>query len=258
MLPVQRKQAIMDYLSEHLGATIAELSTLLNVSEMTVRRDLKLLEKESLVRRTHGGAVTKGQLAQVAEPRFEDKKGFHQELKDKIARYAVEHLVVDNSVVILEGGTTVTGMAGFLQQRKQLTVVTNGLNTLGVLKHNLPNMNVLCCGGMLRDVSHTFVGPLAEQFFGQIHAHIAFFSASGLHADQGFTDPNMLEVQVKKAMGDAAKTKVMLVDSTKFGTWSMLTSFAFREIDVVVTDGGAPSETLELLRGFGIEVHVVD
>jgi DeoR/GlpR family transcriptional regulator of sugar metabolism len=111
---------------------------------------------------------------------------------------------------------------------------------------------------MLRDRSYTFVGSLAEQFFQGIHAHCAFFSASGLTIEQGFSDPNMLEGQVKKAMGRAAKTKVMLVDSSKFGNLALLTTFAIREIDVVITDPDAPADLVRLLREAGVDVRIAE
>ncbi|MBC8078969.1 MAG: DeoR/GlpR transcriptional regulator, partial [Gorillibacterium sp.] len=232
MLLEQRKKCILKYIMQNGGGSITQLSELLKVSEMTVRRDLKILDDEGLIQRTHGGALQANNSSH--EPRYDEKKGFHHEVKETIARYAVEHFVKQDSVIIMEGGTTVTCMANYLNQCQRLTVVTNGLNTLGMLKSQIPHTSVLCCGGMLRDISHTFVGPLAEQFFEGIHAHYVFFSTSGLAMDHGFTDPNMLEVQVKKAMCRAAKTKVMLVDSTKFGKWSLQTTFAIREIDILI------------------------
>ncbi|GAA3400470.1 DeoR/GlpR family DNA-binding transcription regulator [Paenibacillus hodogayensis] len=255
MLPVQRKQTIMDHLGQHGAVSIAGLSELLNVSEMTVRRDLKLLEEEGRIRRTHGGAVYH---TAAAEPPFEEKKDRHLDVKHRLARYAAEHFVKPDSVILMEGGTTVTCMAGFLHHVGGLTVVTNGLNTLDALKGHAPATSVVCCGGMLRDRSYTFVGPLAEQFFQGIHAHCAFFSASGLTIGQGFADPNMLEVQVKKAMGRAAQTRIMLIDSSKFGNLALLTTFAVHEIDVVVTDRAAPADLLGQLREAGVDVRLAD
>lgn len=256
MLPLQRKQAILDYLSRYGGGAIAELSEMLNVSEMTVRRDLKLLESEGVVRRTHGGAV----LLKAAndEPRFEEKIRFHGDLKNTLASYAAKHFVSDGSILILEGGTTATSMVDHLAAYKNLTVITNGLNTLEALKRLVPESAVLCCGGMLRDTSHTFVGPVAEQFFGSIHAHVVFLSASGFTPDQGFTDPNMLEGQVKRAMCRNARLKVMLLDSTKFDTVSLITTFRANDIDIFVTDGNAPAPVVERLRSEGIDVRIAD
>ncbi|MBU5441361.1 DeoR/GlpR family DNA-binding transcription regulator [Paenibacillus sp. MSJ-34] len=113
------------------------MSELLNVSEMTVRRDLKELEKEDIVWRTHGGAV----FVQTPnpEPPFDEKRGAHLDLKERIAEYAANRFVRDDSVIFLEGGTTVTGMAGFLGQYRDLLIVTNGLYTASALKKIVSN-----------------------------------------------------------------------------------------------------------------------
>lgn len=256
MLPIQRKQAILDLITKNEINSIGKLSDQLNVSEMTIRRDLSKLEEEGLVQRTHGGAIMVSNIGQ--EPRYQEKKGVRHDIKEQLARYVVTHFVQNDQVIILEGGTTISCMANYLHKIDNLTVVTNGFNTLGKLNQYLPQKSILCCGGFMRDVSLTFVGHLAERFFQQINAQSAFFSASGLTLDQGFTDPNMMEVQVKQAMCRAAQKKYMLIDSSKFGKISLLTTFSFNEIDVVITDLGAPSEMVDLLREKGLEVHIAE
>jgi len=255
MLAVERKQTILDTLGKHTYCTIAQLSDLLQVSEMTIRRDLKALEEEGCVIRTHGGASRARGVGN--ELRYEEKKQRHFGVKNAIARYAAENVVQDNGVIILEGGTTVGFMADFLQEHRNLTIITNGLDTLAALKASVPKHTVLSCGGMLRDTSHTFVGPIAEQFFAPIHADYLFVSASGVTAEQGFTDPNMLEAQIKLAMAKSAKKKVMLLNSEKFGQIAMLRTFGLQDIDVLITDDRAPEELLELIRSSGADVHVV-
>lgn len=116
----------------------------------------------------------------------------------------------------------------------------------------------MCCGGMLRNISHTFVGPISEQFFGELHAETVFLSASGITLEQGFTDPNMLQGQMKQAMAKAARKKIMLLDSNKFGNVSLRTTFQLTDIDVLVTDAGAPKDMISSLQDSGIEVHIAD
>jgi DeoR/GlpR family transcriptional regulator of sugar metabolism len=255
MLPAQRKQAMLNYLSKHGGGSISELSSLLNVSEMTVRRDLKFLEEERFVERTYGGAVYLQ--PPNHEPKFDEKKEYHRGLKELIAGYAAKHFVKNNSVILLEGGTTVTCLTNYLSGYAQLTMITNGLNTAAALRGMVPSSTVLCSGGMLRDVSMTFVGPLAENFFRQFHAQTVFLSATGVTIGEGFTDPNLLDSHVKRAMCAAAQRKVMVVDSTKFGYCSLLTTFQPQDIDVLVTDDGAPADIIEELKSAGMEIHIV-
>ncbi|MBC8080511.1 MAG: DeoR/GlpR transcriptional regulator [Gorillibacterium sp.] len=256
MLPLERRHALIKFVSKKGSCSIPEMSEILNVSEMTVRRDLKQLEEEGFVQRTHGGAISVSS-PRLVEPAFEEKRESRQPIKEKLADYAVKHFVQDNGVIIMEGGTTVSVMANYLLEFYNLTVATNGLNTLAVLRSIVSTCTVLGCGGILREMSNTFVGPIAEQFFSQIHAQYAFFSASGFTPETGFTDPNPMERQVKLAMAQSARKKIMLIDSAKFSHVSLLTTFAMRDIDILITDSEAPEVSLKPLRDAGVEVHVV-
>ncbi len=252
MLPAQRLQYILQDLTEYGSGTIAELSEKYGVSEMTIRRDLKQLEDQGYIRRTFGGAVTTNGL----EPRYSAKQSVQAEAKQQIARYAAEHFVTDNDVIILEGGTTVTMMAAYLSAYHNLTIVTNGLFTLYELRTLLPKHTVISTGGMLRDVSFTLVGPTTEAFFGQFHANRVFLSATGWDARAGFSDPNMLETSVKRAMLRSAETSVMLLDSSKLGTKSLSTFVDADTPVTVVTDSHARDEHLALLRASGLDVRI--
>jgi DeoR/GlpR family transcriptional regulator of sugar metabolism len=254
MFALQRMQMILDYLVRHGAGTVADLSRLFNVSEMTIRRDLARLAADHPIRRTHGGAVYLDSAA--AEPAFEVKEVANRGLKERIALYAAQHFVGDNGVIILEGGTTVARMAPHLGGHTDLTVVTNGLRSVRTLSGLLPESTVLCSGGMLRENSLTFVGPVAEQFFRRFHANRVFLSATGLTLKDGFTDPSVLESQVKREMLSAADEHIVLLDSTKFDQRSFTTSFGLDEIHVLITDAGVPPAWLPELRERGIDVHV--
>lgn len=254
ILPMQRKQIIIDYLSRRGSASVTTLSTLCEVSEMTIRRDLDVLGQEGLIQRTHGGALS---LAPAnGEPLFDSKNSYHEDLKERIAGHAVRRFVTNNSIIILEGGTTVSRMAHYLGYYSNLTVVTNGLRTTAALSGLLPASTVLCSGGMLREPSSTFVGPASEQFFRQLHADSVFLSATGLTLGEHFTDPNLLESQVKREMRAAGTRTIMLLDSTKFGQRSLLTTFRIDDIDALITDDGAPADFVHELRARGLEVMI--
>lgn len=252
VLPIQRKQLILERLSQNKSESITNLSALLHVSEMTVRRDLKRLENEGMVELLHGGALL------LSESGFSEKEQSEGEVKRKIAQYAVEKFVTDNEIIVMEAGTTVAMMCHFLSRYKNLTILTNGLDTLHKLRKLIPASTVMSSGGILRDISHTFVGPVAEQFFKQFHPNVAFVSASGYTVRQGFTDPNMLEAHVKQAMHRSAQRRIMLMDSTKFGICSLYTTFNVSDIDILVTDKGIDEETLNELNKHHIEVHFIE
>lgn len=255
MRNVERREQILRHLETHERATVAELSERYRVSEMTIRRDLDALRAQGRVQRSHGAATLAP--TPVAEPRYAAKQKVNAALKARIARYAAEHLVDDGDILMLEGGTTVSAMVRHLRGRRDLTVVTNGLHTANELSFLLPEVNVLSSGGLLRDVSFTYVGPQAESFFEAFHGDKLFVSATGFTLERGFTDPNPLEAAVRRRMVAAAGQVIALLDSSKFGEVSLVSVAAADEVDILVTDSGAPSADVRALRRLGVDVRLV-
>lgn len=254
MLIEERRRRIVEWVENNGSVSVDTLSRQLSVSTMTIWRDLKALESQGLIRRVRGGAV-KGRSNVATEPQFDIKQQVYSQEKARIAAYAAAHFVKDNDIIILEGGTTVANMVPYLTQSR-LTVLTNGLNTIVRAAARVPHLTVMCCGGILRDVSLTFVGPQAEAFFAGFRAHKLFLSATGLTLADGLTDPNPLEIQVKRAMSASAEQIILLLDSSKFGVRSLSPIIPLQDVDILVTDAGAPPEILAALREIGIEVHI--
>ena len=251
----ERRAQTIQLLNDNQGVSIADLSARFAVSEMTVRRDLDAMQAEGRLQRIHGGAVPV--YAVGVEPRYAAKQRVNAAQKERIARHAARQLVRDGDVLLLEGGTTVTAMAPHLAQHSGLTVVTNGLYTTNALRELLPEASVMCTGGILRDISYTFVGPSVETFLEGFHADTLFVSATGLTVAQGFTDPNPMEAQVRRWMARAAGRVVALVDSSKFGEVSLTRVAAASDVDIIVTDSGAPDEMVTELRALGVDVQIV-
>lgn len=255
MASEQRRTGIVEVLEAEQEASITELSTRFGVSEMTIRRDLDALAADGRVRRTYGGAV----LAHSAgvEPRYASKQKVNAAQKARIARYAAGELVEDGDVILLEGGTTVTALAQHLRGKRDLTVLTNGLYTANELLHLLPNATIMATGGILRDLSFTFVGPSVDDFLQGFHGRTLFVSATGLTLEHGFTDPNPLEAQVRRSMAASADRIVALLDSSKFGVVSFTTVAPPDGVDILVTNADAPADMLDGLRNRGVDVRVV-
>lgn len=251
-----RRAAILELLLSEDAAAIPELADRFGVSHMTIRRDLDALALDGRVSVGRGEARISHHSG--VEPRFAAKQRVNAALKSQIASYAAEHFVNDGDVILMEGGTTVTAMAHYLAGRSGLTVVTNGVYTVNELAHLVPGLTVMSTGGILRDVSFTYVGPSATAFLAGIHARTAFVSATGFTNDHGFMDPNPLESEVRKAMINCAERVVMLLDSTKFGVTSLITVGPTSAVDVLVTDSGAPADQLEQLRKKGVDVRVTE
>lgn len=256
MLIDERWKKIVEIVNSEANISTKELSQRLNVSEMTIWRDLNRLEKDGLIRRVRGG-VSKDNTSTTIEPQFDAKQKVHSKEKKAIARYAAEKLVADGEIIMLEGGTTVATMVPFLAH-DNLTILTNGFKTL---MHSLPylnRLNLMICGGILRDTSYTLVGPQAESFFSGFRAQKFFVSGTALNLENGLTDPNPLEIQVKRAMWHSADQVILLLDSSKIGCSSLAQILPLDSIHLLVTDQYAPQEILDHLNQIGIEIHVVN
>lgn len=256
--PPERRQQILEdinHLDENMVPTLSEKY---GVSEMTIRRDLKILESSGYIKRTHGGAVRWPRPA--AEPAVltrEKRQKLFAAQKARIARYAAQELVANGDIIILEGGTTIVAMAPYLAEKEDLTVVTNGLHTTNELQRYLPlSSTIICAGGILRPESSTFVGPVTERFFREFHANRLFLSATGLTLKAGLTDPRMLETQVKQAMAASADEVILLLDSSKFGIKSLMTVLDLSEIKLLITDENAPDEVVQGLQARGVKVQI--
>ncbi len=256
ILTEQRREQIAEQVAQAGAVTNEELARRFGVSLMTVWRDLAALADAGRLRRVRGGAARLERRLDT-EPFYVSKQVLNQAQKDCIAHYAAGHFIADGDVIFMEAGTTVAAMAAHLPAYRNLTVVGNGLGTMNELAKQLPGITVFCCGGLLRDVGLTFVGPQAEAYFRQINARTCFLSATGITTSEGVTDPNLLEIQVKRAMAHSAERVVLLMDSTKFGARSLAKIFDIGDLDVLITDAGAPPAMLEAMRAQGVAVHTV-
>jgi len=186
-----------------------------------------------------------------------DRKKIHYNEKTLIAKYTVEHFIHENDIIVLEGGTTVSSMINHITTHN-LKILTNGLNIMIYVANYLDNIELMCCGGMFFEKDWSFVGPQAEAFFENYRTHKCFFGARGLTLEDGATDWNLPEIGVKKAMMRCAKTRILLIDSSKLGISSGLLAATLEDIDIIVTDKNAPVDMLDSLKSQGIEVHIAE
>lgn len=254
MIPVQRLTSILEDIKSNRAISVSDLSLKYDVSEMTIRRDLKQLEDQGLITRTHGGAVPNNRA--LDELQFVQKQGIHEAEKRQIARYAVTQFVSEGDIIIMEGGTTVTGMVAHMESYRNLTVMTNSLFTLFELQKIATGNTIISTGGVLREVSNTLVGPIAEKHFSEHHATKVFLSSTGWTEATGFTDPNMLEIQVKKTMIKSARSIIMLLDSSKFGLVSLTSFLDAYAPDVIITDRGIPDDIRSAFLKHQVDVHI--
>lgn len=256
MLKYKRQQEIVNFLMKQGIASVAELKKICNVSDMSIRRDLEELSKQGIIKRTYGGAIYNKLNNQ--EISYNTRMPFELDLKDKLAKFAAERYVKDDMILLLEGGTTVLSMSKFINNYKNLTIFTNGVNTLAALEGIDLTSTVISCGGIVRRIHNTFVGPIMTNFFDQFRMEVGFFSTIGFELGIGFTDADVLESQSKQAMFNACKKRVMLIQSSKFGVRSASPTFKTEDVNVIITDSKAPADVLKELGDMGIEIFIVE
>lgn len=233
MLAPSRHHRILELLEEHDAVSLAILRDELPVTGMTLWRDLAALENQGKLRRVHGGAVRPGR---TAEPAFRQKVRRSLEEKRRIAARAAEEFVAKGDVVVLEGGTTVAEMLPRLTAPR-ITVLTNSVPILARAHASFRHLALHGSGGVISGVSGNMVGDAALDFFARMKAGTFFLSGTALDLESGrLTDPNPIEIAVKRAMAAAATRVVLLLDATKLGRMSVEEVLPLREIDAIVTD----------------------
>ncbi len=253
MLIEERRQYIVGLTQQHGRVLVEELSESLGISRITIRKDLDYLQSQGLLLRTHGGALLPGKGA-LSDPSLQEKEGRHSQEKQRIAA-AAANLVEEGQCVLLDSGTTTTGIAKALKRFSHLTIITNAVNIAGELSGT--DFEVLLTGGSLRKNSFSLVGPLAEDMLHEMHADILFLGVDGFDLEIGLTTPNVMESRVNRAMVKASSLVVAVCDSTKFNRRSLSKIVDATAIHHVITDAGLPSETADALRSAGIKLTLV-
>ena len=243
----ERKRSIMSIITDRGEITLTDLSKRLHYSQATLRRDAAALEREGLIRRTHGKLHRVDSISNNVPP-VDDRSLINLSAKQRIARRAAG-LIGSRGTVILDSGTTTGELAKAIAGRP-ITVVTNSLEISLSLAHS--QTRVISCGGQLEQDHLCFLGSVAEEFFSSIEADALFLGTSGVRGSQGLTTSSPLQFNLKQAMLKAAKKRVVLCDLSKFDTACLFLFSDFSDIDTLVTarpESGSQAETL--LREIG-------
>lgn len=252
LLGLERHRRIIDFLKIHKSAEVSNLSALLKVSEVTVRKDLERLERDGLLTRSHGGAVLNDGL--LAEPSFAEKEDLYIAEKRAIAEAAAQ-LIVDGMTIAIMTGTTLSHMPVLLKGRKQLNIVTNAINIATELM-NTDGIHVFLTGGNIRPNTYALVGEMADRSLEGIFVEVAFIGVNGFSMEHGLTTPSIEEARVVKKMLDQARKVVVVADHTKFGHVAFARICSVDQVHTVITDHLTPTDQIEQLRDKGVNVIV--
>ncbi|MFJ4879184.1 DeoR/GlpR family DNA-binding transcription regulator [Streptomyces sp. NPDC088745] len=251
LLAEQRRALILDEVRRRGGVRVNELTRRLNVSDMTVRRDLDALARQGVVEKVHGGAVPVAE-ASTHEPGFEAKSALELSAKEDIARAAAA-MAVPGSAVALSGGTTTYALARHLLDVPDLTVVTNSVRVADVF-HTARQAGgdtggaatVVLTGGV-RTPSDALVGPVADRAIASLHFDVLFLGVHGISAEAGLSTPNIAEAETNRRLVGSARRVVVVADHTKWGTVGLSSFAALDQVDAFVTDRGLSAAAREEL-----------
>jgi DeoR/GlpR family transcriptional regulator of sugar metabolism len=255
VLARQRQALILEQLGRAGGVRVSDLVQILGVSDMTVRRDLDVLQRRGLLDKVHGGATLRRD-GSTDEPGFQAKSVRELAEKDAIGRRAAE-LVEPGSAIAVTAGTTTFTLARHLALVPGITVVTNSVPVANVFFEADLGQTVLLTGG-LRTVSDALVGPIALASLAGLHVDLTFMGVHGMDSRAGFTTPNLMEAETNRAMVAAAGRLVVVADHTKWGTVGLSRIARLDDASVLVTDAGLPRSAQAELSERVEELVVVD
>lgn len=249
----ERHKYILENLNKTGFVSVADLSKELDVTMVTVRKDLKILEDKGLLYRSHGSATPVSPY--VNDRSVNEKVLVRVEEKTKIA-LAARELVDADDAIIIGSGTTVVAFAHAISKNKKLTVLTAAMNvTLALI--DAPEIEIVQLGGAVRKSSSSVVGHYAEEMLRQFACSKLFLSVDGISLDHGLTTSHMMEAHLNAQMMKVVQKTIVLADSSKFGKKGFGKIANLEDVDMIITDSGIPDLYRGKLEEMGIEVMVV-
>ncbi len=254
LLVEERRRCIRELVQTQEKVTVDELSARFATSAVTIRGDLKALADIGAVVRTHGGALVHRDDDDLP---ISVKENLHRAEKVRIAA-AAAGLIGEGETIMLDSGTTTAEIAKQIRGLKHtsINVITNALN-IAVLLANASHVRLIMLGGMLRPQSYSLAGPQAEMALDGLQADRLFLGVDSLDPEIGLMTPHLLEAQLNARMIKSARQVVAVADSSKLLRRNLSIIAKVEQIHMLITDRGAPPDTVAALRARGVEVMLV-
>jgi len=256
VLKIERHEKLFQIVNDRGHISNDELAKLLNVSVVTLRRDLKDLERQKLVRLEHGSVLSLNYLiGATREPLFEAKRLLHSESKRKIAEKAID-LINDGETIIIDAGTTCGYIASALAQMhyNSLTLLTNDIISAQRACPN-PSINVIVIGGLLRTSYYNSYGSYSEEMLSNLRADKFFLSGDSISVEWGISNIAMEEVPIKKKMIEISDKVILIADASKFDTNAPHRICQWDTIDAVITEATVSEKYRKLFEELKLETY---
>lgn len=245
MFSQERHEKILVLLEKNDRVSVNELSSTFGVSVDTIRRDLKSMEQEGLLKRTHGGAINPRKSGVSAG--FSARKKMHIREKSMIAQKAVS-LIQDDDTLLLDGSTTTASMIPYLGAFSNLTIFTNSISVAGEISHTHKNIKVFIIGGLLHPEHGSTISIESISFIKKLFVDKVFVGSCSISHDRGLSSTFIDDAAIKKAMLKAGSQIIILADSSKFVHESLVQIAPLKSEYTIITDSGFDTSFKELYK----------
>lgn len=252
---LNRLDKIKKMLLAQTGISIKEFSTSLNVSEITIRRDLNILEKQGFIRLVNGVAIYRMKESTPLYPEYNlsSEYSVFQDKKERIGKRAAS-LIELNDVVAIDSGSTTAYLSQNLSYDPHMTVVASSMNVLlDVSKHH--NCDIICVGGYLYPNTQMFCCPEGISMLKRTCINKTFISTAGISEKLNVTCIAPHEMDVKRALLESAQTKILLADSSKFGKIFPTAFSRIQDFDIIITDNELSEEWRTAIENENITLY---
>ena len=253
LLPLERQQRVLELIKEGITIRVSRLSELLDVSEMTIRRDLITLENQGLVERTHGGAVLRHERV-IDKFHYQSNVEKNIEVKQRIAQKAAT-LIEPDDIIYLGEGTTPPLVLRYVDPAMSFTAFTNNLGTLSEIENKAVELVLL--GGSYNPRTHSMAGSLTMEMIRQVYATKVFLSVDGLSLSAGLTTPDLEIATIERSMIHHTRGQVVVMaDQSRFGMVAEMVITPIQRINILVSDQELPDEFRKDLESIGVGIII--
>ncbi|WP_244834972.1 DeoR/GlpR family DNA-binding transcription regulator [Clostridium sp. BJN0001] len=237
---IKRYAELVDIVNKYKRIEVSKLAEMLDVSQVTIRKDLKKLEDKGLLSREHGFAIMS------SSDDIRSRLTYNYDTKLKIAKKAAE-MVKDGETLMIESGSSCVLLAEEIaKNRNNITIITNSFFIADYIKKL--NVKIVLLGGDYQEESQVTVGPLTTMCARTFHVNKLFIGTDGYDKDTGFTGKDLQRTETVKAMAESADNIVILTDSSKFSRRGVVSQFKPEEVSFVFTDKEIPKDISEDLE----------